>query len=329
MADRPVVSEVIQIGVESTAGTAVTATKKLQALTVELDTAAEFDQFGPSGNLFNTISVPRQEWSSGSISGYPTYTELAYVLSNVLGAATITTPSGATSARKWTWAVSSTTPWAPKTWTIERGVSGDTAEQAAYAVLSGINMSFSRTAAPEIGGDLFARRLDYTATLATGATTLNNVPILATEVDVYADSASGSIGSTKLTRSFNAGFSLGGLFNPVWSINSALTSFGTHVIAKPDATASLQLGNDSVGRAYVDLFRGGDTKFVRIQAVGPTIETGHTYKLTIDLAVKVTDAPSRSDVDGLSTLDWSFGLVHDSGWGKALNVELITDIAAL
>lgn len=329
MADRPIVSEVIQIGVETTAGTAVAATKRLQALTVELDTSAEFDTFAPSGNFFDTIAVPRQEWASGSLSGYPTYTEMAYVFSNAFGAGVVTTPASASTARKWTWDVSSTVAWTPKTWTIERGISGDTAEKAAYAVMSGLNLTFSRTAAPEIGGDLFARRLDYSASLSTGATTLSNVPILATQVDVYADAASGSIGTTKLTRAFNAGFSLSGLFNPIWPINSALNSFGTHVIAKPDATATLQLGNDSVGRDYVDLFRGGTTKFVRIQAVGGEIETGHNYTLTIDLAVKVTSAPSRSDVDGLSTLDWSFNVVHDSGWTRAMKVELITDIASL
>lgn len=331
MADRPVVSEVFQLAVESTAGTAATGGwKRFTGVNVDLGTALEVDEFAPMGTLADTIVAPRQEWAEGSVEGFPTYTDLAYLFANIFGAATITTPSGATNARRWLWTPDEATPWTPKTWTIQRGVPGDTAEQATYGLLSGLGLSFSRTAAPEISGDLFARRLDYAATLqTTGVTTLDEVPIFAPQVDVFLDDTSGGLGGTQLTRDFVAGWSIADLFNPIWPLNSSLTSFGAHTIAKPTIEATLQVGNDSVGRGLVTQMRAGTTKFLRIRATGPEIESGFNYRLTMDMAVKVLSAPSRGDVDGLSTLEWTLRNVYDSGWGKWIEIELLTDQTAL
>lgn len=332
MADRFIVSEVQQIGIESSPGSAAVPTVRFQGLNVEIDTSMEFDEFKPSGQLPQSIVAPRQEWSAGALSGYPTYTEIAYPLANVLGAATITTPSGATDARRWLWEPDESTPWTPKTWTLRRGVSGDTAEEAAYLLLSGFGLTFSRTAAPEISGDLFARRLDYTASLAaTGVGTHTNVPILPVQGDVYLDSASGSLGTTKLLRDFEFQWSISDLFNPIWPINSALPSFAAHAVQAPTIQAMLRLGNDAAGRALVANMRAGSTVWVRFRADGGTdsIESGQSYRLTIDVPLKVVEAPSRGDENGLSTLEWTFRNVYDADWGKWCSIELITDFAAL
>lgn len=330
MADRYLVSEVQQLGVESVPGTAVTPTVQLNGMSIALDTAIQFDEFGPAGQLTNTIVAPRQEWASGALSGFPTYTELPYALSNLLGAATISTPSGATNARRWLWEPDESTPWTPKTWTVRRGVSGDTAEEAAYVLLSGLNLSFSRTATPELGGDLFGRRLDYAASLATtGITSTDLVPILPSQVDIYLDSSAAGLGGTQLTRDFSFAWSISGLFDMIWPLNSGLTSFAAHSVLKPDISATLMMGNDSAGRALVTNMRAGSTVYVRLQATGPEIEAGQNYQLTIDTALKVMSAPSRGDQNGLSTLEWGFRNVYDPTWTKWVSIELITDLAAL
>lgn len=332
MADRMLVSEVQQIGVESTAGTAVTPTIQFVGLNIDIDTNLEVDEFKPAGQLPESIVAPRQEWASGSLSGFPTYTEIAYPLSNLLGAATITTPSGATNARRWLWEPDEATPWTPKTWTLRRGVPGGTAEESAYLLLSGLRLTFSRTAAPEISGDLFGRRLDYTASMATtGISTQTNVPILATQVDVYLDATSGGLGGTQLTRDFAFEWAISDLFDMIWPLNSSLASFSAHSVKAPTIEAMLRMGNDAAGRALVTNMRAGSTVFVRLVANGGTdsIESGQDYQLTIDTALKVMSAPSRADENGLSTLEWSFRNVYDADWGKWLSVELITDFASL
>jgi hypothetical protein len=334
MPDRYIVQEICQVGVETTPGTAVAPTVRLQGVNIELDTALEVDTFAPQGNLFDTIAAPRQEWATGAVSGLPTYTELPYVFSNVFGAATVTTPTGATTARRWVWTPSSSTPWTPRTWTIRRGMVGNTAEQAAYAMMTGVGMSFSRTATPELSGDLFAQSLDYAATLATtGVTTKTLVPILPKEVCVYVDPTFAALGTTRMTRDFVASFEITDLFGPIWPLDCTLASFAAHAVLKPGATATLQLGNDTQGREPVTAMRAGDTRFVRIEATsGRVIDVGppiYPYRLRIDLCVKVTDAPSRGDSDGLSTLEWTFGLFDDPSAGRALQITLDTDLTTL
>ncbi len=333
MADRYPVSEKVQIGVESTAGTAVAPTRELQGLNIELDTALEYDTFGPMGMIPNTLVAPRQEWGTGALSGYPTYTELPYVFSNVFGAATISTPTGATLARQWLWAPDESTPWTPKTWTIRRGVPGGTAEQADYGLLTGVNMAFSRTATPEIGGDLMTRRLDYTASLAsTGVTGLTLVPVLPAEGDVWMDSTAAGLGVTKLLRDFAFSFTIADLFGPIWPINSSLNSFAAHGVSKPGTLeASLRLGNDSVGTSLVTNMRAGSSVFVRYKATsGTMIEASTPYSLQIDMALKCKGAPSRGDEDGLlSTLEWTFENVYDSTWDAYLKITMITSLTGL
>jgi len=333
MADRMLVSEVQQIGVESVAGTGVTPTIQFAGVNIDLDTAMEFDEFKPMGQLVQSIVAPRREWSTGALSGFPTYNELPYVLANLFGAATITTPSGATLARQWVWTPDKATPWTPKTWTIRRGVSGDTAEEANYGLLSGLTLGFSRTAAPTLGGDLFARRLDYTASVvaATGVTTPSVQPILPDQVDLFLDSSGAGLGGTQLTRDFNYELSISGLFGNIWPLNSSNTSFAAHSVQAPEVGVTLQMGNDTAGRALVTNMRAGSSVFVRLRARGlaDSIESGQRYSLTIDTALKVVDAPSRGDVDGLATLEWSLRGVYDATWAKWLQATLVTTVTGL
>lgn len=330
MPDRYPVSEKVQIGIEGTIGTAVVPTIELQGLNIELDSNVEYDEFGPMGMIPNTLVAPRQESGTGALSGYPTYTEIQYPLANIFGAATITTVTG--TVKQWVWAPSASTPWTPKTWTVRRGVPGDTAEEANYALLSGLNLSFSRTQTPEIGGDLFTRRLDYAATLATtGITSPALIPILPAEGDVWIDSTGGTLGTTKMLRDFSFSWSVSDLFGPIWPINSSLNSFAAHGVQKPTLEAVLRLGNDSVGRGYITNMRAGSSVFARYKATsGQIIASGIPYSLQIDLALKCVSAPSRGDEDGLvSTLEYTFRNVYDATWASWCRVTLVTDATGL
>jgi hypothetical protein len=330
--DRYPVSEVVQVGIEGTAGTAVAPTKQFAGLSIELDTALEYDEFGPMGQITNTIVAPRQEWATGSLSGFPTYTEIVYPLSNLFGAAVITTPTGGTANRLWSWNPSASTPWTPVTWTIRRGVPSGTAEEANYGLLSGFNMAFSRTDTPTIGGDLFARRLDYAATLATtGVTVPTNVPMLPAEGDVWIDATGAGLGTTKMLRDFSLTFSVADLFGPIWPINSSNTSFAAHGVQKPTLEAKLVLGNDAAGRAYVTNMRAGTPVFIRYKSTsGQFIEGAIPYTFTVDMAAMCVDAPARGDQNGLlSTLEWTFRIVSDATWGSWLKLAVLTNVTGL
>jgi hypothetical protein len=330
VADRALVYEVNQIGVETVPGTSVAANKLLQAMHIALATAAEVDMYGPSGQKYDTLSILNREWSSGDVSGRPTYTEIVYPLSSVLTAAVITTPSGGTTSRDWTFTPSSTAADAPKTFTIEQGQAGaGLAEKATYMILREFGLTFSRTGGVEMTGSAIARALVTGQTLTATPTAIPLIPIAPGQVSVYVDDTSAALGTTKLTRDFSAEFSIGDRYNPVWPLNAALSSYDATIESKPTASLKLTLGNDTVGQGFLTTMRAGSKKFVRVEAIGPVIETTITYKLRIDMCCLVSDAPDKGDVDGLSTLDWTFRIAHDPTFGQAMQVVATNTLTAL
>lgn len=191
--------------------------------------------------------------------------------------------------------------------------------------LANTNVTISTNAASLTGGA-------QTATLATtqqgGVTDIAVVPILAGQVDVYVDTTGAGVGTTKLLTDFSAEWSISGLRDPVWVLNSALPSFKESVALRPDASFSLELGNDSTSRALVTDMRAGTTKFVRIQATGGEIESGQSYSLKIDMAGQINEAPAAGDVDGASTLPFGFRSVYDATWAKWCVVTLVNGLSS-
>ena len=99
----------------------------------------------------------------------------------------------------------------------------------------------------------------------------------------------------------------------------------------PDHEVKLTLAANAAGMALLDTMRLGQQKYVRIEAVGDPIAAAPTvnYTLIHDFALEVTDIGEISDSDGLSTIEWTFGLVDSTTLGGSSRHILITDLAAL
>ncbi len=336
MAERSAISQGIQVGVETVEGTAVAANKKLSSLSIVPSPNMEFSSFSPAGNKFDTLSILNREWSNISLDGYPTYTELIYALSMLMGAATVTTPVGATNARQWEFTINATSDDPPKSLTIERGDS-NLAEKVAGAVLNALTIGFSRTSDPSLSGDGFARQYQTGATLTASPTTIPLVPVLPKDVCVYVD-APGSdpeaaLGTTKLTRCNNYSFAVGSRFSNFWALDCAQDSYVATLETKPTTTIELGVMADSTGMGFLANARAGDTRMVRIEAdSGVEIDTGvatSTYRLTIDAAIKFSSVGDLADQDGAMVLPYTGTIVFDPTWGKAFRVQLVNNLTAL
>jgi hypothetical protein len=75
--------------------------------------------------------------------------------------------------------------------------------------------------------------------------------------------------------------------------------------------------------------RAGDTKFLRIEAIGQEIESGQDYMLTLDMALKVSDTGGFSDADGVYAIEFSGVGVNDETWGKAFQFTVVNELTAL
>jgi hypothetical protein len=143
MSDRATVFEGVQIGVEAigTPGVAVPAVKRLLGCEIVPTITTEPNEFGPIGYKYQTIVVNGKEWTVGALAGVGAYVDLAYLLSNMFGDATIT--SLGSGAYQWVWNPKSTAADRQRTFTMERG-SEIRAERFAGAIGNTMGMTYNR-----------------------------------------------------------------------------------------------------------------------------------------------------------------------------------------
>ena len=93
MAERATVYEGLQLGVESTAGTAVPALNRLRGMELEISPQMPTEALRPMGAKFAADVVRQKEHCEGTLRGQVCYTDLVYLLSSLLCEAEISTPT--------------------------------------------------------------------------------------------------------------------------------------------------------------------------------------------------------------------------------------------
>jgi len=323
MADRASIFQTVQIGLETTSGTSVAANKKLQSMAIEPGPRAEIKSYRAMGSKFPSLAALGKEWTEASVGGGLTYTEIIYPLSSVLKAVT---PTG-TTAKTWTFSPATSAADTVKTFTVEQG-SSERAHKFTYGLFTSLGMKFSRDGS-DLSGDMMGSALTDGITLTSSPTSIALTPVLPTQVSVYlADTAAGLDGATALTRAISAEWNISDRFGPVWVLNGS-TTWAAFVETEPKLEVKLMVEADAEGMGLLTTMRSGATKFVRIEAIGAVIAGADTYQLTVDTACKVTDVDPFSDEDGVFAIGWTMTGFHDSTWGKATEVVVVNEIAAL
>jgi hypothetical protein len=304
-----------QIGVESTSGTSVAASKLLRYLAYEPGIELAFNRFRPAGQIVASAITPGMDSTSWSLNGQGSYSELVYPLSGLLGAASTSTVE--TTATRWVWTPAGRSEITPKTFTVETG-SSIRAQKATYVTQSGLELTFNRSDGVAVSGAAFGQQIQDNITLTSSPTGLQDKPILPTHLDVFIDTTSAGIGVTKLTRDFNAVFRYNDARVPVWPINSANASFASDVQVEPTIQMELTMAADSSGMGYLTNARAGDTRYLRLSAVS-TENAGATsakYDLKIDMAGKISNIAAFDDNEGVKVLTYTFDAIYDSAWGS-------------
>lgn len=318
MAERTSITQIVQIGPEVTPGTAVAATRKLSSVAINLSPDGNVNKYRAAGNKFPSIAALGKEWTGGDLEGAPTYTELMYLLSMILGLPTTTGAGPYTHV----WDIKTSDPQDPKSFTCEYG-SSVRAHRSAGLVLPELGISINREEA-SLSGSVMAKAIEDGFTLTAALSAMALRPMLPNQFSIYSDATQAALGTTKLLRALNADFTLGNRFSALWPINAAETSYATTYEGEPSSDLSLTVEADAAGMGYLPVMRSGDSRFIRIEAVG----TGDD-QFTMDLSVKVDDMFDFTDEDGIYAAEWEFGLFADPTWGKAGEITLVNDIAAI
>ena len=335
IAERSSITQAIQVGIESTPGTAVAANKRLGSMYVELGPAIDSSPLQPTGQKYPTAEILGKEWSEGKISGMPVYTELPYAFASVVNAPTVVqimdsaTP---TLAYRWTFDSNSFTDDTPKTMTVEQG-STFRAHRVAGLLFSEYGWKWGRDKI-ELDGKAFGKSIEDGITLTASPTLLPQVPVRPTELSLFLDTAAASLGTTKMLRTLKGETKLSDRYVPLWVVDAAQTSYVSTVEDAPELSMKVTMMADAQAMARLTAMRAGVTQFLRLRATGPNIYTSITplvvnHQVTWDVAGQISDISSFSDEDGVYAVEFTFTAVIDPTWGKAFTVEVITTTSAL
>lgn len=187
MAERATVNEVTQIGAEVTAGTAVSANRLLRCSTIEPTPVVPREPYQPMGFKVNTTAIAGKEHTEADLSGRLCYNDLVYFFSSILEQATISTPSGATAGRRWTFVPSSTAPDTVVSFTVEKG-GPNGAERFTYGLVDSLSITWNQTEA-SLGGSMIGRQLTEGITLTGSPTVIDEQVVDQNTVSFYVGSA--------------------------------------------------------------------------------------------------------------------------------------------
>ncbi len=323
MGEKATIFQTVQVGIETTPGTAVPANKKLLATSLVPSVKTEADTFRAMGNKYPSFAVLNKEWSEASIEGKLTYNEILYLLSSLLSQ-TIPVQQGGTSAYKWTFTSNTSAEDTGKTFTVEQG-DANTAWRAAGVKVSGLEFTFNRDEV-SLSGSAIGQPLETGITLTASPTSMTPKPVLPAHVKLYmADTQSGLDSAQAVTRGFSATWSLTDKNALAWPIGQSPVL----IESEPKLEARLSLATDAVGLGLIATMRAGATKWFRIKAEGATIQNPYKHTLQIDFPAQITEVGEFSDSDGLYLVEYTLAMVHDATWGKAFQIEVIADVQTL
>ncbi len=330
MPELATVAQTVQIGKETTAGAGVAASKLLQYTSFDLDPQIETVAFRAAGSKINNTVLPGKDYTNLSITGQGSYSELPYLLCSALVDVTPSTVD--TTGRSWLFEPTNRSETTKARYTIEQG-SATRAGKVTYGTVTGVEITFNRESGVQVSGSGFAQQYQDNIALTGSPTTITEAPILPTHLNVYVNDSFASIGTTKLTRDFNAVWRCNDVVGQVWPINSANASFASDVEIVPTVQMELTAEADTQGMGFLTAVRAGATKYVRLEAISTVLAGAATafHKIWIDGAMKVSSVGGFDDADGVKVVNWSLDAVADSTFSATAfsRVTVVNTIAAL
>ena len=272
------INQVVQLGVESTAGVTPGggANRLLRHLQYNIDPQFDYTMYRGSGRRFNSVQTLQSDWAKFKVGGPISYTETAYPMAGLWGTPVFTTPANAVAAQQ--------LAFSPKLTGAQGGVTyygqnGDAVRTRAFnfMVQTGLEFSLKRSGTSEIsGGDGFAAQTQPSVTITPSPTAQAQIPVPPINLNVFLDTSSANIGTTPLLQCVEAQFKTSGWYNPVWFLVRGNASFGATVDTPPATTLLLRVIPDAIVDNFWIQARAGATCYIRLDGVGNPIDNRYS-----------------------------------------------------
>lgn len=313
-----------QLGAESTAGTNVTAGKRILSLSCDPKLAVKHKIFRPRGQKYTTMGGANNMWVTAAIEGDLDLNSITYLLASVVKS---TAASG--TAAPYTWASYTSDPDGPDVVKTYTGQVGNTQGiwKWTYGLVTGLKLMFDDNGG-KVTADMVGKSISGTIITASGtmdaATNVSPLINLAHHntlqmTPTYASLAASAIGYRKfeweLSDKASAAFYVKGT-----------TDWQDHVETPPKQTAKITLEWNSTTSAWVTQFKAGTTIYYK------HISTDGTNSLTI-LGAGIITAMERGEEDGIEVITVSLEGVRDTNivatTGAPFKIDLVNGINAL
>ena len=275
MPNRASINVKTQVGVESTAGTAVAANKVLQAFDFKTGIKPAITMIGASGRKYDSSQEENKEWMAGTLSGSMDFNHLPYLLSSAWGIISPVAHGASTTAKDWIGTPPVTGSVTPQTYTFEQGETATRAHKFAYGLVTKFGYEFTRDAT-SVTGDLIGQPISDGITMTGGPSLVALAPIASKYWNIYLDATSAGLGTTLLLAVLKFNFEMGNIYMPAWFVNRANLGFTSHVDGDPTTVAKLLVMADAQGMSLLSNLQTGNTAFLRAEALGPIIDNLQT-----------------------------------------------------
>lgn len=271
-------NQTLQVGAESTPGTAVPCNKRLDNLAFKFGAKGDFKKTTGTGRKYPSVQQLNSEWVEGSFDGSLDFNAILYALAGALGIATPTAHGSSATAKDWIYDAILSGSRQPQTYTFEQGEAATRAHKFAYGLITKYGYKFSRKDS-SISGSVLAQKVSDGITMTASPTPVPLLPMTGQEFNLYIDSVAANIGTTQILNNLSGEFSMDGIYGPAWFVNRANSSYGSHVDLVPNAGFKFAVAADANGMASLGDMRTGITKYARVEAVGDVIDNSQGLAL--------------------------------------------------
>jgi hypothetical protein len=327
----------LQMGLESTKGSAVAATRKFYpdlSSTFQVDWMKTYHEGRRTGRR-NPVTYATQQGTMVTI-GFRSiddagiaFDELPFFLNAPDGA---TAATSGTASYLWdTFAWGGTANGTPRTYTVEYGDDVQNYE-AEYCFPTRLGMSADTDGMTQFTADIVGRQSTKSTVTALSPTDPVYIPGFLW-VPKFATAQSGLDGASAIPnflRNWSMDWSTGLMPH---KYQDGLSYFGQVVESAP-VEGSVRLVVDSNATAitqFYDKAAANTVDFLNLTATGGTVAGGATaYKCDIDVALEYTNVSLlASDIDGVNTYEIEAKIVDDETWGQSIGIEVVNALADL
>jgi hypothetical protein len=301
-------------------GTPVAALKQFAGLVVDIGETLETKQYRRRGAKGNTTNVIHKDYATGTFSGPQSYVEIVYPLAGLF-------PFVGTS-QAWVFSPNASGQDLPIIYTLEEG-DDIGVEQYSDLMFTSLTMHWTLEEAM-MNGNCYAKPINTgLGALSSPAVELAERPVSAREIDVFVDDTYAGIGTTKITDTFEAQFTLGEKFMPKWVLNTSYPTWKEPKEVVPAASLMFLSEHNAQSLALFTSLRSNTRKFIRIQSKGPLISGAVYYLIQVDFCGEVQQFEKVPDADGIWSYRYSFGEIQDATMGRGYQIKVINKLAAL